>query len=739
MLIAFDTETELFGPGYMTPRVVCLTLAYDDPHHPALAALPQGPHHIQTRDPMTGLWWSLLDRCGIQTIWPALVRSATSGQIALVAHNAQFDLRVLGRACPDVAAETFDLIEAGGVYCTFLRERLIGLANGVLSDRRPAAIDPWSGKVGPFRAGLAACVMRYLNIDIREGKKAQPGQGEPWRLRYVELIDTPLSEWPEAAVKYAVDDALYVHRVIRAQEKTHPQQVDGWNTRQTPAAGWRPSRLGGEHFEVNGIGGGEVRAHFALTLMGAWGLRTDPDAVANTIADWTRHSEAGLEIARDIGFVVAKGKRNMARLRHAVSVGYGATETPCAACEGRGWNPPTGRQRKNQTCKPCKGVGAFATGGNAPLTDSGAVSTSEAALRGVRHHDALKAYADSLKATNWLNKYGPVLLRGTAVPVTYEVKSMVSTGRTAVSKPPMQQPPRGHKAIAGFRECFVPRPGMLYAGADYDQIELRTLAQMHIWWGLGDTMAQAFRDGLDPHLLMGVNILNAEGHNAPLPGEWTYNLALECRQGQHGGEWKDVVKNYRQMAKAANFGFPGGLGVGTFIDYAAAAYKVELDEEATKALKDTWLATWPEMPGYFERINDSLGFGESFTAQQAVSWRIRGGCGYCDGANTYFQGLAADGFKAAGWWLQRECFARPDSPLYGSRIVLPLHDEYIAEVPEGKAPEAAERLAEIMCDAMQAFLPDVPVSTEPVLMRRWYKDAETVRDNDGRLMPWEPK
>ena len=65
------------------------------------------------------------------------------------------------------------------------------------------------------------------------------------------------------------------------------------------------------------------------------------------------------------------------------------------------------------------------------------------------------------------------------------------------------------------------------------------------------------------------------------------------------------------------------------------------------------------------------------------------------------------------------------------------HDEIIAEVPEHRAHEAAERLAAVMHDTAAANCPDVPIVVEPALMRRWYKGAKTTRDGAGRLVVWE--
>jgi hypothetical protein len=81
-------------------------------------------------------------------------------------------------------------------------------------------------------------------------------------------------------------------------------------------------------------------------------------------------------------------------------------------------------------------------------------------------------------------------------------------------------------------------------------------------------------------------------------------------------------------------------------------------------------------------------------------------------------------------------------PLGGSRIVLFLHDEFGLEVPDpyGKpevAHAAAERLALIMREEMQKWIPDVPVTCGPILSRRWMKGGKPVKV-DGFLRPSRP-
>jgi DNA polymerase I-like protein with 3'-5' exonuclease and polymerase domains len=122
---------------------------------------------------------------------------------------------------------------------------------------------------------------------------------------------------------------------------------------------------------------------------------------------------------------------------------------------------------------------------------------------------------------------------------------------------------------------------------------------------------------------------------------------------------------------------------------------------------------------------------------QLRSGRIRGDVGYTDGCNTLFQGLGADAAKSALFDVCRACYADPRSPLWDCRPVNFVHDEIIAEAPEHRAAEAAEELSRIMVATARRWLPDVRITAEPVLARRWSKNAESVRDASGRLIPWD--
>ena len=143
------------------------------------------------------------------------------------------------------------------------------------------------------------------------------------------------------------------------------------------------------------------------------------------------------------------------------------------------------------------------------------------------------------------------------------------------------------------------------------------------------------------------------------------------------------------------------------------------------------------MRHYFADVSAALQYEGKFTAEQYKSGRRRGGLGFTDGCNTYFQGLVADLAKEAVYYVVRACYTRDDA-LEDCRVVAFIHDEVILEAPIDKASEAADRLVNLMVDCGQRWLPDVPLRAEATLMERWYKSAEPTYDSTGRLVPWRP-
>lgn len=284
----------------------------------------------------------------------------------------------------------------------------------------------------------------------------------------------------------------------------------------------------------------------------------------------------------------------------------------------------------------------------------------------------------------------------------------------------------------GLRECFVPREGFLFCSVDMDTFELRTWAQCCVWAVGESELARVLNADGDPHAELGARLEKI-----------TSEEAAAIMRGERGSERKAAFKSGgRQTAKPANFGFPGGMGPEKFRTVARKGTPpVILSIDEARELRRAWAEQWPEAIPYFAWVKNLIGsdFGSQGFVRQFGSMRIRGPVGFTEASNGFFQGLAADAIKDAGFALAREMYADPRSPLYGSRIVNFPHDEYITEVPIDRAHEAAERQAQIQREVCQRWIPDVKITCAPALMRRWSKGAETVRDASGRLIPWEPK
>lgn len=265
----------------------------------------------------------------------------------------------------------------------------------------------------------------------------------------------------------------------------------------------------------------------------------------------------------------------------------------------------------------------------------------------------------------------------------------------------------------------------VFTSVDYDTFELRWLAEVCLRLFGESRLAEAFQNGLDPHTDVAAKILGI-----------SYEEALAGLKSADQ-ELKKRVKNARDCAKVANFGLPGGLGIDSLITFARKSYKVTLTREAAVKLKEDWLRALPEMRKYFNWKSQQIGLGNA-RIKAVISGMERGNVGYCDGCNYDFQNPAAWAAKKALFNVAWECYVDKGTPLYGSRPVVFIHDEIIAEVPEKTAHAASFRLAEVMCQTAGAESKVVPITASPALMKRWYKGAEAVYNSDKQLVPWSP-
>lgn len=530
---------------------------------------------------------------------------------------------------------------------------------------------------------------------------------DSWRLRYHELDGTPIEQWPAEARNYALYDSTYPLRIWHMVTEKHGVLPDFWR---------------------------QMTHAWALGLFSARGLRTQDEVVREVEKDVVEH------IDDVVGELAARGlyKRS-----------------------GTLANPKWSKSTKEIHAR----VRAYfeRIGEPCPMTDpstkhpQGQVKADKEILEEIQDDEELQMLLEVSNDTKLKSTYLDWCLIATEWAVNPSYDSLKATGRSSSFNPNVQQMPRK----GGIRECYVPRVGYVFVDCDYSIAELRSLSQVLINMYGHSQMAETIKasdlkgHGYDIHCLMGAAIM----------GITLDEFAERFNKGEK------QPKEMRQLGKPVNFGVPGGLGAKTLRKTAWVSYGVRMTLEEAKTYIDLYKRIFPEMEQYFTDVGAATGFGGKFDVIQHGSGRVRGQVGYCDGCNTNFQALTADGAKLACWNVAKECYTGlpytvqmsdaleafqtsgfsdwhewvmsldddERSPLYGSFPVWFIHDEIGLESPFHLAQGAAARLSQVMVESMNVFTPDVPAVAEADIRRRWYKAAEATYDASGTLVPWVPK
>lgn len=579
----------------------------------------------------------------------------------LIGHNVSFDQHVMLRACWDEFGEDC-LPDLVEKYDN--PERVEG---GTIHDTkiRQQLID--IATTGMYRRTggyhLSDLVDYHLDRDISEWKG-----DDAWRLRYNELDPYPTATWPEDARRYAKFDTIWTWEVYQAQKE-----------RKRSAQG---EILATKDFVVNEEF--QVRADLALSIMGAWGLSVNQEKVASLKQRYIERRDELEEKLQSWGVVDENGKTNQSEKRRI----YGA---------------------------------AFREAGIEPIRTekTGKISTGKKSRNKLRRtgfeSEKLRVIEEYDRICDYLSTYmEPLELVGEhSLCPNWNV--LVESGRTSSSGPNMQNfPKRDHPnetiPASEVRKCFQPRPGNVFVCADWASAELRTLAQINVNMNNDPVrMASALQEGRDLHL----------DFAAQLEGV-SYERAEELYEA--GDE---DIEQARDVAKVANFGFPGGLQPEGFVGYAYG-FGVEVSESEARRLYDEWMRRWPEMDLFFQEIKNAGGPDpDSFPIKQdgpggdERPWRTRRCNSWTSAANSKFQGMAGDGAKESLWRLMKACYVDESSPLYGFRLNAFVHDEFLIEGPKDRAVEAALELRRIMIDGMEIFTPDVPVDADVEIGEKW--------------------
>lgn len=771
-IIGFDTETHLITETEPIPPLVCITFSE--------------PPYIYG-----GIHESKLE--GARKLIEYLVDENT----IIVGHNVFYDISVVIRFFSeydpsyelDIHKFFWSKIRAGKIRDTGVTSKLLAIQKDWLR------FDPKSG--GPAEFSLAALVQRHLDIHM-EGKEGE----DVWRKRYAELDGIPLSQWEKAAIEYPINDAklardLYVHLIskyvtspdemfqVESSWVLHKMGVWGIATdadrakildeKVTPIIrecqkelikeGFlRPPEFTVRRDLLKTAIAQELGNRAPLTAGGEISLtaKVFSQCKNQVILEYLK-AKPQIDYLRSVGNklenepiqnkdeikkLINEYTERQKDLDYICSLGIVVQEEPTQ-------NKEKIREAIIEHFRISKGNGEYDYT-KVPLTDAADKLKLEELVEVMQDVDKLRKMVSTDRETvlqvprleklaemgeyyKIKTTYIPVFAQGNILHPHWN--PLVASGRVSVANPNLNNMPREH----GVRECFKARPGYVYVTADYSQAELCSLSQVCIDLFGYSKMGEAIKNNQDLHLLLASQILGITYQEA----EDRHKVA-KARNKKTATEeelaYDKVILDARQMAKAANFGYPGGLGPDKFVAYAWTSYKVKITREQAIDLKALWLETYPEITEFFNYVSGKLGRkgrqgwadkeSSKFDVTQHRSGRVRGKVGFCDGLNTFFQGLTADGAKYAKNLISYEMYCNPKSPLYGSRIVAFIYDEILMECPEDKAHEAAMELVRLMIEGMSVFLPNIPSKVEVEMMRRWIKAAKAVYV-DNKLVPFD--
>ena len=245
-IIAFDTETYLITPDMLAPRLVCVSFS-------------EPPHLLNRSD-------------GLDRIAQLLADDA----VRLVGHHVAYDLGVIAAEDPArFLPLIFAALASDRITDTKIREQLAQLAIGQLR----------MNQHGRTRYDLGALTMRH-NCGLTLDKS-----GDSWRLHYRELDGVPVEEYPDAAKRYAIDDALATLRVYQAQ-RDHDDEYN------------------------------QTRAAWALHLMTLRGIAIDADAVSKLEKQLTADVAEKRQALAASGLIRKNGTKDTKAIRAKVEAAY---------------------------------------------------------------------------------------------------------------------------------------------------------------------------------------------------------------------------------------------------------------------------------------------------------------------------------------------------------------------------------------------------------------------------------
>lgn len=643
-ILALDMETFLISNDWESPKPVCLSWWSNDSLHKGVC-----------------------DNCGqnLQNQLREVFRLTLEEEYAQVWHNGfGFDLLVIWNYFKELQPQIIECLDKGLIHDTLIRERLYDLSTqGEIRLKRGAY-------------SLAGLVKKYIGRDISALKKGE----DIWRLRYGELDNIPLDQYPKEAYDYALQDVEVLSEVFDAQEDLRRERgIGSINTESL-----------------------QIKSALALNVAYQKGMKVNKERLEILAATLDEKLEPHMKFLLEKGFAHFDKKGKFIK-RQKEFIMYL-------------------EKHYSQHLKR-----TFPT----KTHPDGQIRTDEEVLGELPPDEIVLCRRDMSILEKYKNTYiAKIRKAGYIFHEKYDI--LKETGRTSSF---IQTMPRE----GGIREIFESREGFKYAVIDYAHIEADVMAQCYKNLGLGHGLVDYINTGADYHALIGSSWYNAVHGTKLTPMEFSDRRSSgdeECKKfrtlgkpaglGLSGGIGPDTL---RTTAK--------GQGIDLTIEEAIESLRyAEGSVPGLTSFRGVWRSPEKGWLGSQKPLGQKrFGYYTTKLGKKApiiedmygyeVNGRWRNNCTYCSLANGIsMQGPAADGAKEAIWDCFKYCWE--SNYLSGHDICHMLffvHDEIGFEVKEEFADVFITQACNHMCRGMQKILPDIRVTVEAGLYDRWTKDA----------------
>jgi DNA polymerase I-like protein with 3'-5' exonuclease and polymerase domains len=187
--------------------------------------------------------------------------------IKIGAHNASFELNVITKYYPNLKSYVYKKLKDKQIICTKIYEQLLDCG-------RKKTIANFS---------LSSLVLKYFDLNISENKK----NVNSWRFRYHELVNVPLIDWPEEAIKYSKEDSILAHKIYLKQ--LEERQIDISNS---------------------------VAADYYLNRMGTTGILIDQERVLKIEDELKERIKSHVSILEEASILVPGKKGNKKNMKY---------------------------------------------------------------------------------------------------------------------------------------------------------------------------------------------------------------------------------------------------------------------------------------------------------------------------------------------------------------------------------------------------------------------------------------